>query len=1065
MSFLYGKKDPLDVLPDQKRSEALPTLAENFQQAADFATANDQSVSKGRLLQQQWDPLIDEINARNDGLPFPNPADVFTDSALSGLLFPSLNESTYQLNAKEIINHIEANPDIYPDLIGITTEGLLENAKAEALALRRNYEETAEDSPGFIAGATRFAGEVYGTVSDPVLLYSMAQTQGRAALPGLFGIMFREAAIGAGTEAIIQTEVKDWYESLGVDYTWETFAANVAVGGVFGAGAPLVFKIGGDTIKLTADQAKKGYDALVNSGAFTPRATTRAAENMAEANQDLAAVNPLTDDNAHRERFNEAVRAVENNRAPAIPDVPPVDVQTPNSVYDADNLDGLVYRFDPDTIQVDAETFQFKAGGDEFGVSDRLQGVTEWDPIKAGQVTVYEYADGGQFIADGHQRLGLAKRIQQQDPSQDVRLYGHLMREVDGITPEMARVAAAMKNIAEGTGTAIDAAKVLRVAPERAGELPPRSALVRQAQELTFLDDDAFGAVINGLVPANYAAAIGRLIPDNPGLQQNAMSILAKTDPANEFQAEAIVRQVREAGFEQREQVGLFGEEMITESFFTERARILDRAQKALRQDKNAFGSLVNNADRLAAEGNILADNANLRRAENDAQALALLQALANKVGPLSDALTAAARQARETGSYTEPTRGFVDAIRNSIESGDFQRIGAGDVGRVGHDSTQSSVRPNEAEPELEGFDEPSGDAARRQADQLTEDLLGDVDEAVEELAEIDNPKVVERALKDEQPVNTFDDLYRMAPESQDFIVRIGEQLRRDLGVEFKNPKLKKREAAEEKMVRKSYANVREMTDIARAGFIISDPSQADQIVQRFGMDSSILDEGWNVTPVKFFDRKILVQTPNGIVSEIQIWSPKLFEAKFSDNNKYGMSGQDMYTEARDTKTPVARKEELEKNMSELYDSALQAEDQVFRDLVGTSKEPKTLSNFNFRASSEATTLPESATSIASTAVQEPPGSRIATASPLAAENRMAGRPSQSTKVGDVSINPPEASIDDLTPAINLDEEIPLDLRVDENGEVVSQTTTLRQIKEEIDQDQAMLDRLEGCIR
>jgi len=46
-----------------------------------------------------------------------------------------------------------------------------------------------------------------------------------------------------------------------------------------------------------------------------------------------------------------------------------------------------------------------------------------------------------------------------------------------------------------------------------------------------------------------------------------------------------------------------------------------------------------------------------------------------------------------------------------------------------------------------------------------------------------------------------------------------------------------------------------------------------------------------------------------------------------------------------------------------------------------------------------------------------------------------------------------------------LDDEIPLDLRVDADGEVVSQTTTLRQIKEEIDQDQAMLDRFEGCIR
>jgi len=278
MSFLYGKKDRLDVLPEQIRSEAAPTFAENFERAARFATANDQSVSEGRLLQQQWEPLVEEINARNDGIPFTNPADVFMDSALSGLLLPSLNESTYQLNSKEIIDHIESNPDIYPDLVGLTTEGLLENAKTEALALRRQYEETTEESPGFLAGATRFAGEVYGTVSDPVLLYSMAQTQGRAAVPGLFGIMFREAAIGAGTEAIIQTEVKDWYESLGVNYSWEDFAANVAVGGVFGAGAPLVFKIGGDTVKLTADQAKKGYEALVNSGAFTPKATTRAAE-------------------------------------------------------------------------------------------------------------------------------------------------------------------------------------------------------------------------------------------------------------------------------------------------------------------------------------------------------------------------------------------------------------------------------------------------------------------------------------------------------------------------------------------------------------------------------------------------------------------------------------------------------------------------------------------------------------------------------------------------------------------------------------------------------------------
>jgi len=199
----------------------------------------------------------------------------------------------------------------------------------------------------------------------------------------------------------------------------------------------------------------------------------------------------------------------------------------------------------------------------------------------------------------------LARRIQAQDPTQDVRLYGHLLRETDGITPEMARVIAAVKNIAEGTGTAIDAAKVLRVAPERVGELPPRSALVRQAQGLTLLSDEAFGAVINGVVPSNYAALVGRLIPEDEGLQSNAISVLAKTDPANEFQAEAIVRQVRDAGAERVTQDSLFGEEIITESYFTERARVLDRAQKQLRQDKAAFSTLVRNAERLEAEAEL----------------------------------------------------------------------------------------------------------------------------------------------------------------------------------------------------------------------------------------------------------------------------------------------------------------------------------------------------------------------------------------------------------------------------------------------------------------------------
>ena len=189
--------------------------------------------------------------------------------------------------------------------------------------------------------------------------------------------------------------------------------------------------------------------------------------------------------------------------------------------------------------------------------------------------------------------MGLARRIKAADPSQDVRLYGHLLREVDDYTTADARVIAAVKNIAEGTGTALDAAKILKDAPERIGELPPRSRLVQQAQGLVLLSNKAFGSVINDVIPAKYGAITGRLIPEDEGMQDAAIAVLAKTQPANEFQAESIVRQVMDAGAETRTQETLFGEEVITESYFAERAKVLDQAVKQLRKDKASFANLV----------------------------------------------------------------------------------------------------------------------------------------------------------------------------------------------------------------------------------------------------------------------------------------------------------------------------------------------------------------------------------------------------------------------------------------------------------------------------------------
>ena len=174
----------------------------------------------------------------------------------------------------------------------------------------------------------------------------------------------------------------------------------------------------------------------------------------------------------------------------------------------------------------------------------------------------------------------MAKRIKKTDPSQDVRLKAYVLKETDGVTIDMARVMAALKNIAQGSGSAIDAAKVLRSDPSQAGELPPNSSLVRTASNLVNLSDDNFLMVVNKVIPTNFGAKVGELIPDNPELQIAAINVLSKTQPSNIAQAISIINQVKNLPTDQVKQTSLFGEEVIAESYYLERAKVLDQTVK-----------------------------------------------------------------------------------------------------------------------------------------------------------------------------------------------------------------------------------------------------------------------------------------------------------------------------------------------------------------------------------------------------------------------------------------------------------------------------------------------------
>jgi len=719
MSLFIGQPSVLD-LPNPEQgldNEAPATNVELIKSAFRDAEAIESSDSKYNMLAEQWATVIEDIK-ESDGAVFGNPARGFRD---------------YDRATATIFQYIADHPDTLGHMAGLNEDQIQQTAKLSAQAIRE--ENIAIQSTRPESFIPEIIGGMGSALTDPYVAASIPfGFLGR--ISSVWNLMAREAAIGATSEAFVQYDVSKWYKELGYDYGIKDFASRVAIAGTGAAILSGGIYTAAKGINLTAIQAKKGYEAFVKAGGKRNPEAERYVSNL----EDDLNSNPFKNDEdgfIHEKKLNEAIDFIEGEfyevTSKALPELP-APVKTSNPVEaapinsDRPNLSGQLFEYKPNEINVDAKTFQFKSGGDSDGVTKRLSSVEKWDPELAGEIMVYEYADGRTFIADGHQRLALAKRLESKNLDSDVKLIARVYRERDGITPGQARLRAAVKNIAQDSGTALDAARVFR---EKEGvnidfaTLPISSRLVSDGLDIMKLSDDAFMAVVNEVVPHNYAAVVGRILQDKPELHVAAVDVLAKTNPSNVFQAEAIIRQMDSAPTMTATQNDLFGEEIITTSLYKERAKILDAAFKRLQKDKAAFNTLINNAEKIELEGNTLARDKNIERRDADAQAIQVLQALANSKGPISNALNAAARQAAETGKYENPIADFVDAIRGGIDSGDI-RGAATSRNRSDLDdlSTQREIKEREND-RLDDFDEPGSSGFEKQADQLEQDMFG----------------------------------------------------------------------------------------------------------------------------------------------------------------------------------------------------------------------------------------------------------------------------------------------------------------------------------------------------
>ena len=527
--------------------------------------------------------------------------------------------------------------------------------KAATGVRKRAQSVAARQTGGGSVG--EFLGMAYGAMHDPINQTTMmlgapsAALRGGSILMNALKVAGYEGAIAGMSEAAIQPTVYGYKRQLGVPYTGSDAATNILAAAFGGAVIGGSVQAGGQGIAAL-------YRRATGEGGLHPTPDTEAAAQVIEDIEVTGQQNPLTSEQAH---FEAVARAAEQQGHDMPVDVD--DIVSPH-LPPTEGVPSLE-AVDPRTVGVDAERFQFKAGGDAAGVTNRLQGVSRWEPELAGVSIIWEDTAGKRWIVDGHQRLGLANRLAGEG-ADNIALNAIVFREADGVSAREATARAAIKNIAEGTGTAVDAAKLLRSMGDqvqRMPELPPQSQLVRDAQDLAQLGDESFRAVINGVVPDRYAAIVGRMV-DGDAEQLATLSVLAKAEPANKLQAEAMVRDVRAGGFHGGEQ-DLFGDAPV-ETLYKERAQVVDHAMRHLRRDKRVFKTLTDReADILGHGTNQLDSLANRQRLSADQAALSTLMADANTKGPISDAVNEAARAVRGGASPAKAAKAVTDALRD----------------------------------------------------------------------------------------------------------------------------------------------------------------------------------------------------------------------------------------------------------------------------------------------------------------------------------------------------------------------------------------------------------------
>ena len=343
----------------------------------------------------------------------------------------------------------------------------------------------------------------------------------------------------------------------------------------------------------------------------------------------------------------------------------------------------------PADIEADPARFQFKLGTDRVtGVGEELKSVT-WNPELAGVIAVWrDPADGKDYVVNGHHRLDLAKRSGAKEIA---------VRYLTAATAEEARAKGALINIAEGRGTAVDAAKFLRDTGRTPDDLSKvgislKGAVARDAADLVRLDADLFRRVALGTIPLPLAIAAAKHLPDQADQRQFVQRIEQQEDrtgrPVPLRIAEELAREMAIAPRVSTATQTLFGP-ADDESAWVQRAEIKSYVRNELAKEAKDFrlASSTRRAQALGAvAGNSLDVTANRRIADRSTALLDDFDAVAHLKGGVSDLLNSfAVEYANASPAARQAIRQrAVVAVRSALSGDDVRVVQRDGGGRPG---------------------------------------------------------------------------------------------------------------------------------------------------------------------------------------------------------------------------------------------------------------------------------------------------------------------------------------------------------------------------------------------